>query len=124
MKGKPFPGEEQNGVVFVGEKATIAAGYMQEPHFVDDKMDKEVKIEKTIPRSIGHHEEWLEAIQGGPDAFSNFDHAGPLTEMVLLGNLAVRTGRRIEWDVANMRVTNDREAQKYVRREYRKGWEL
>jgi hypothetical protein len=44
--------------------------------------------------------------------------------MVLLGNLAVRTGRRIEWDAAKMKVTNDREAQKYVRREYRKGWEL
>jgi hypothetical protein len=97
---------------------------MQEPHFVDADQEKAAKVEKTIPRSIGHHEEWLEAILGGPDAFSNFDHSGPLTEMVLLGNLAVRTGRRIEWDVANMRVTNDREAQKYVRREYRKGWAL
>ena len=44
--------------------------------------------------------------------------------MVLLGNLAVRTGRRIEWDVSSMKVTNDRDAQKFVRREYRKGWEL
>ena len=77
-----------------------------------------------MPRSIGHHAEWLESILGGPDGASSFDHAGPLTEMVLLGNLAVRTGRRIEWDAKNMKVTNDREAQKYVKREYRKGWEL
>ncbi len=123
--GKPIPGDH-NGTLFVGEKATITAPYMGEPHFTDEAMDKEVgpKIAKTIPRSIGHHEEWLEAIQGGPDAFSAFDHSGPLTEMVLLGNLAVRTGRRIEWDVSKMKVTNDKDAQKFVRREYRKGWEL
>jgi predicted dehydrogenase len=124
MKGKPFPGDH-NGVVFVGEKGNIAAAYMGDPFFVDDQQQKDFKPpEKTIPRSIGHHEEWLEAILGGPDAYSNFDHAGPLTEMVLLGNLTVRTGRPIEWDVAKMKVTNDREAQKYVRREYRHGWTL
>ena len=123
--GKPPPGDH-NGSVFVGDKGTIFCPYMADPHFLNEEQEKDAgaKIPKTIPRSIGHHEEWLEAIQGGPDAYSNFDHAGPLTEMVLLGNLAVRTGRHIEWDVAKMKVTNDREAQKYVRREYRKGWEL
>jgi predicted dehydrogenase len=130
MKGKKFPGQSDgggspNGTVFVGEKATIVAGYLEQPFLVDDQQQKDLKPpEKTMPRSIGHHAEWLESILGGPPAASAFDHSGPLTEMVLLGNLAVRTGRRIEWDAANMRVTNDREAQKFVKREYRKGWEL
>src|SRR5439155_13235257 len=89
-KGKPAPGDH-NGVIFVGEKGTITAAYLGEPHLVDEQQEKDTKPpQKTIPRSIGHHAEWLEAIHGGPDAFSNFDHAGPLTEMVLLGNLAVR----------------------------------
>lgn len=125
VNGKTFPGGEGNGTVFVGEKGNIGCGYMQDPFFVNEQMQKDVKPpEPTIPRSIGHHEEWLESILGGPDAYSNFDHAGPLTEMVLLGNLAVRTGKKIEWDGPKMRVTNDRDAQKYVRREYRKGWTL
>ena len=70
--------------------------------------------------------EWLQAIAGEiPAAASNFDHAGPLTETVLVGNLAVRTGKRVEWDHAKMKVTNDnKDAQKYVKREYRKGWTL
>ncbi|HYO11497.1 MAG TPA: Gfo/Idh/MocA family oxidoreductase [Tepidisphaeraceae bacterium] len=125
MKGKPFPGLEGNGTIFVGEKATIAAGYTKDPFLADEQQQKDVKPpEKFMPRSIGHHAEWLESILGGPDGSSSFDHSGPLTEMVLLGNLAVRTGRRVEWDVARMKVTNDRDAQQYVKREYRKGWEL
>ena len=125
MKGKPFPGGEQNGTVFVGEKGNIGAGYLQDPFLVDEQQQKEIKPpEKFMPRSIGHHAEWLESILGGPDAASAFDHAGPLTEMVLLGNLAVRTGKRIEWDAERMKVKNDREAQQFVKREYRKGWEL
>ena len=71
-----------------------------------------------------HHEEWLEACLGGPKPGSNFDYSGPLSEVVLLGNLALRTGRRIEWDAANMKCTNVPEANQFVKREYRKGWEL
>jgi predicted dehydrogenase len=131
MKGKRLPGQQAdgggapNGTIFVGEKGTIVAGYMENPYLLDDQQQKDLKPpEKTVPRSIGHHAEWLESILGGPDAASYFDHAGPLTEMVLLGNLAVRTGGRIEWDAKNMKVKNNREAQQYVKREYRKGWEL
>ena len=131
MAGKKFPGDGFNGVVFVGDKGNIAAGYMEMPFLVDDKMQKEIKApEQTIPRlkklegQSEHHVQWLDAILDGSDASSNFDYAGPLTEMVLVGNLSVRTGRRVEWDQKNMRVTNDREAQKYVKREYRGGWTL
>ncbi|MSQ96330.1 MAG: Gfo/Idh/MocA family oxidoreductase [Gemmataceae bacterium] len=81
--------------------------------------------EPTLPRSPGHHAEWLRACKGGPAAMSNFvDYAGPLSEMVLLGNVAMRTGGRLEWDSTNLRVTNNSAAAQYVHREYRRGWEL
>jgi hypothetical protein len=65
-------------------------------------------------------QEWVAACKGGPAAGANFDYAGPLTEMVLLGNLAVRTGKRIEWDASQMRCTNLPEANAFVRKQYRK----
>jgi predicted dehydrogenase len=81
--------------------------------------------EPSLPRSPGHHAEWVRACKGGPAAMSNFpDYAGPLTEMVLLGNVAMRTGQRIEWDSANLRVTNSSAAAQYIKREYRRGWEI
>jgi predicted dehydrogenase len=84
---------------------------------------------QKLPRSIGHYNEWLEACKGGSPGGSNFDWAGPLTEVVLLGNVALRTQMREEltrkklwWDSANMRFTNSDEANRYLRREYRAGW--
>src|SRR5439155_19581416 len=62
------------------------------------------------------------ACKGGPAAFSNFHYAGPLTEMVLLGNLALRVGKKIEWDGRNLKARNAPEADRYIRREYRGGW--
>jgi hypothetical protein len=75
---------------------------------------------------MGDHKlDWLRACKGGPAAGSNFvDYGGPLAEAVLLGNVAVRTGKRIEWDTVNLKATNVPEAERYIRREYRKGWEL
>jgi hypothetical protein len=130
LGGKKMP-DGDSGAIFVGEKGTIIAPYMGAPYLTDDKMQKEIKQpDETIPRVTAadghsaHHEEWLNAILGGPEAASCFSKAGPLTETVLVGNLAVRSGERIEWDSAKMKVLNHRDAQKYVKREYRKGWEL
>ena len=79
----------------------------------------------SLPRSPGHHAEWIRACKGGPPAMSNFvDYAGPFTEMVLLGNVAIRVGQRLVWDSAKLQVTNVPAAAQYIRREYRKGWEL
>jgi predicted dehydrogenase len=72
----------------------------------------------------GMKEEWVEAIRGGPRPFSNFDYAALFTETMLLGNVAMRVGKRIEWDGPNMRVTNASEAQQFIQPEYRKGWSL
>jgi hypothetical protein len=70
-----------------------------------------------------HHANWIRACKGGPDAVSNFDYAGPLTEMALLGNVAIRAGQRVTWNAAELRATPD-VAQRFIRREYRKGWTL
>ena len=80
----------------------------------------------TFPESPGHFEEWVNAIRGGPASMANFpDYASPLTETVLLGNVALRfPGQRLLWDSANMKITNDPKANAFLRREYRKGWEV
>jgi predicted dehydrogenase len=84
---------------------------------------KEPKVE--YPQSPGHVEEWVRAIRGGAPAMSNFaSYAGPLTETVLLGNLAVWCGKRVEWDAKNVKATNAPEAEPLIRPTYRKGYTL
>ena len=83
------------------------------------------KPKPTIPRNKGgHHQEWIDAVKGGPAAYSNFDFAGPFTEFVLLGNVAMRVGKKFEWDAVNLKAKNTPEADQYLKREYRKGWTL
>jgi predicted dehydrogenase len=78
---------------------------------------------RTIPRVEGDHfAEWVRACRGGPKAGSNFEYSAPFTEAVLLGVVAIRARHRIQWDAANMRVTNDESANRFIRRPYRPGW--
>ena len=79
---------------------------------------------ETIPRSPGHYKEWIDAIQGGRPAYSNFDVAAYLTEIILLGCVALRVGKKLEWDGPNMRALNAPEADAFVKLAYRPGWEL
>ena len=79
---------------------------------------------RTIRRVSNEDAEWVEACKGGPAALSNFSYAGPFSEMVLLGNVAIRTGERILWDAKNLKATNCPKAEEFIRREYRKGWTL
>ncbi len=82
-------------------------------------------IERIPGGEDGHEKDWIRACKGGTPASSNFDYSGPLSEMVLMGNLAVRfPDRRLLWDGEKMQVTNDEKANAYVRREYRAGWTL
>ena len=120
-------GNKNGGVLLVGDKGTIMAKdeNAQDPRLIPESRMQEYKQpEKTIPRSIGHCAEWIEACKGGKPAGANFDYAGPLTEAVLLGNIAIRTGKKLYWDGPNMRCTNVPEANAYVTKEYRKGWSL
>ena len=78
---------------------------------------------KTIPRVAGHHADWLQACKGGTPACSNFGYGARLTEFVLLGTMALRTGKVLKWDAANMKATNA-DVQPLLGGSYRKGWEL
>jgi predicted dehydrogenase len=115
------------GALLVGEKATIysdddyCGGYKilsKDPSF------ELQKPEPSLPRSPGHFKEFAIACAGGEPAMSNFDYAARLTETVLLGNLAMRAGQRVEWDAKNLKVTNVADANQFVKREYREGWTL
>ena len=80
--------------------------------------------ERTIPRVKNEDAEWIAACKGGPAALSNFSVSGPFTEVVLLGNLAVRAGQKLAWDGPNMKATGVPEVDRFIRRDYRDGWQL
>jgi len=123
MGQKPSGG----GTLLVGTRGTLYSGddYGGSYRLLPEANFKGYQPPKpTLPRSPGHHAEWIRACKGGAPAMSNFDYAGPLTEMALLGNVAIRTGQRITWDAANLRATNCPAAAQYIRRQYRKGWTL
>ena len=91
----------------------------------ESRMETYRRPPKTLPRSPGHYQEWVAACRGGPPAGSNFpDHAGLVTEVCLLGNIAVRAQKKLLWDGAKMEFTNDKGANQLLHREYRQGWTL
>ncbi len=119
--------DREDGIVFVGDngKILVKGWGGKEPELIPkSKMDSYKQPEKTLPRSIGHHKEWIEACKGRGTPRSNFDFAGPLTEALLLGTLSVRTGKRLLWDSENMRITNEPEANELLHYKYRDGWTL
>jgi hypothetical protein len=124
-RGYTAPNEKLNiACVGVGGKGAGDVGAVSSENIVGLCDVDEVRAAGRIPRSIGHYKEWLEACKGGKKAGANFDYGGPLTEMVLLGNVAIRTGKKLDWDGPNMKVTNVPEANEYLHRPYRGGWTL
>ncbi|MFH1264244.1 MAG: Gfo/Idh/MocA family oxidoreductase [Planctomycetota bacterium] len=123
--GRRMPGE--GGALFKGTKGTIMAGvYGESPRIIPETKMREAKLpEKTIPRVNGTHEQdWARACKTGEPAGADFSYSGPLAEICCLGNIAQRVDARIHWDAENLKVTNLPDANKYIRTEYRKGWEL
>jgi hypothetical protein len=119
-------GEDINGILLVGEKGTImGGGWSRSPRIIPEaKMQAYGVPPKTLPRSPGHHRNWLDACKGGAAACSDFSYAARLTEFVLLGNVAVRARRKILWDGPNMKVTNGSGTQRYIKERYRPGYDL
>jgi hypothetical protein len=131
-----------SGCLLVGDKGKIfspddygAQFYLMLSGEKGYKNGRDHEAVKGIPQSIPrnafrgdgdwrHHQEWLAGIKGGPVPYSNFDIAAYLTEIILLGCVALRVGKRLEWDGPRMQARNAPEAQQYVRRQYRKGWTL
>lgn len=113
-----------NGVMFVGTDGMMFADYSKYKLFPSDKFVAFKPPAETIPNSIGHHAEWIKACKDGSPTTCNFDYSGALTETVLLGNVAYRLGKVLEWDAANLVATNVPEAAKLITKEYRAGWEV
>ena len=114
----------KSGALFVGSKGMLLSDYgkhmlLPESNFADFQ-----RPAKTIPDSIGHHAEWLNACKTGAPTTCPFTYSGLLTEANHLGNVAFRAGKRIEWDTKTMRIKNAPEAEQFLGREYRAGWQL
>lgn len=121
VAGERVPG---SGVMFVGSEGHMFADYSKYRLFPVDKYMAYEPPAPTIPDSIGHHAEWIKGCKDGSPTLCNFDYSGALTEAVLLGNVAYRVGKKLDWDGANLKATNCPEANQYIRKEYRKGWEV
>ena len=116
-----------NGRLLVGDKGFILVDSV----FPETLRADAAKVPRTIPRSVGHYKEWLEACKSGKHSGGDFDWAGPLAEAVLLGNVALRvqlrqelTGRCLRWDPVAFKISNSTKATGFLRREYREGWTL
>jgi hypothetical protein len=119
--------KDHAGLIIVGTKGALHAnGHNTVTTLLPEADWKDFKgPDKSLPRSNGHEREWLEACKGGPPAWSNFtDYGSPLTEFVLLGNVATQVEGRLDYDAAAGKFLNSEAANALVHREYRKGWEL
>jgi len=133
---KPFIPEElkednrdmpDEGMMFVGDKGKILAGFRGErPEMIPSRLMKDYPGEKELPeRERGRRtDSWVASIKNGKESPGSFIHAGPVTETINLAAVALRARKKIEYDSMNMKITNDEAANKYLTREYRKGWEL
>jgi hypothetical protein len=118
----------ENGCLFIGDKGKmIGGGWADFCRIIPEaKMKEFPRPPETLPRSIGHYEEWVEAAKGAKIVpGSNFAYSGPMTEAILLGNIAVRyPGEELKWDAKGLRFTNKRAANRLLHYKPRKGWEL
>lgn len=121
VAGQRVPG---SGVMFVGSEGKMFADYGSYRLFPEERFAAFTPPSPSIPKSIGHYAEWIQACRQGTPTTCNFGYSGPLSEAVLLGNVAYRSGRRIEWDGVAARVTSSAEADALVRKSYRAGWEV
>jgi predicted dehydrogenase len=129
-ENRPFKGEgeeEDEGLLFVGDRGKILCGFNGgHPKLIPQaRMDSYQQPPKTLPRSPGNEREWLDACKGGKvKPGGNFEFEGLVTETLLLGNVAARSAQKLSWDRAGLRVNNSDFAQNQIRPERRSGWEL
>jgi predicted dehydrogenase len=122
-------GDEGGGVLLMGDKGILMCStYGENPRLVpESKMQEYNRPEKTIPRSPGIHEEWIEAIKAGKKSTTDFSYSAALTETMLLGNIAVLLQEhhtKLLWDGEKMEFTNLPEANQFIHKSYRPGWSL
>ncbi len=115
-----------NGTLFIGEKGVIScAGWGGAPRIFPMSLHESYqRPPATLARSKGHHRDWVDACKGGPAASSHFEYGARLTELVLLGNAALRAGKKLWWDGPAMKATNAPEVDALLKETYRSGWEI
>jgi len=115
---------ENNHTLFIGSKGMLLFGYWKHKLYPEAKFAGFQPPPATIPRSPGVYQEWTAACRGGPPPRCQFDYSGPLTEMILLGNVAYRFGEPFEWDAENLKAKGKPGADAFLRPPFRKGWEV
>ena len=123
------PGRElprNGGSLLLGDDGAILSGiWSASPRIIPEKKMRDYEQpEPSIPRSPGHHRDWINACKGGPPASSNFEYGARLTEIVLLGVASLRTATTIQWDGPNMKATNAPQIDPVIHGHFRKGWEI
>jgi predicted dehydrogenase len=124
IDGRPLGEVFKSAQLFIGSEGMLVSDYNRHRLLPEEKFKDFAPPPQSIAKSVGHHREWVEAIKGQGTTLSNFDYAGALTEAVLLGTVAYRSGQRIVWDSANLKVKNSPAAQELIHKEYRQGWTL
>ncbi|MFO1021521.1 MAG: Gfo/Idh/MocA family oxidoreductase [Planctomycetales bacterium] len=115
---------KKSAILFEGDEGRLLADYSTRKVYLNNGKEAEM-VPQTIPNSIGHHKEWIEAVKNKGTTTCNFEYSGELAETVLLGNVSHRVGNKLlEWDSAKLAATNCPEAEQYLKREYRQGWVL
>jgi len=117
----------EHGTLYYGSKAIMMSGqYCDGVRIIPETKHKATPVPPvTLPRvQGGHWEDFVRACKGGPAASSNYDYSGPLTELALLGNIAIRTGKGFTWKVKEMKAVDCPEADALVKRDPRKGWDF
>jgi predicted dehydrogenase len=120
---------EREGIMFIGDVGTIVAGFLgQDPQLYaqgkHEPLAAAAPADQDASRRRGRTNPWLQAMQGGEPSPGNFLNAGPITDAVNLGTIALRAGKKVLFDSEHMKITNADDANRYLYREYRKGWEL
>ncbi len=111
-----------DGTLFVGQKGMLLADYSKHVLLPEKDFAGFTPPPPSIPDSVGHHNEWIAACKSGGHTTCNFDYSGALTETVLLGNVAYRTGKKLEWDAKRLKAINFPEASQFIQHHYRQGW--
>ncbi len=116
---------EKEGMMFVGDKGKIIAGFRGEnPVIINDNNILQLTNQASERSGQDSNNVWIESFKNNTQSPGSFIYAGPVTETILLGAVALRAGKKVEYDTVNMKITNIPEANKYLIREYRKDWEL
>ena len=133
---KPFAPKElqvdnldipNEGMMFVGDQGKILGGFRgEEPRIIPTAKMTDYSGTKELPEIDREQRSntWARAIKTDTESPGSFLHAGPVTETINLAAIALRSGKKVEYDSENMKITNDEEANQYLTRTYREGWEL